>query len=79
MSRFISSKNLIKLFLDIRLTRSSTLALFISTTKSFKLVSRDTIARWIMNTIKKANIATDLFTATTKKLSKLDKGQRQHF
>ena len=79
MSRFISSKNLIKLFLDIRLTRSSTLALFISTAKSFKLVSRDAIARWIMNTIKKANIDTDLFTATTKKLSKLDKGQRQHF
>ena len=48
-----------------RLTRSSDPALFISTTKPFKLVSRDAIARWIKNTIKEANIDTDLFTAHT--------------
>ena len=66
MSRFMSSKKLIKLFLDIRLTRSSDLALFISTTKPFNPVSRDTIPRWIKNTMKDANADTGLFTAHTK-------------
>ena len=49
-------KNLLN-YLDIRLTRSSDPTLFISTTKPFKPVSRDTIARWIKNTMKEANIA----------------------
>ena len=66
MSRVISSKKLINLFLDFRLTRSSDLVLFISTTKSFKSVSRDTIVRWIKNTTKEANIDTRLFTSYTK-------------
>ena len=48
-----------------RLTRSSDPALFISTAKPFKLVSRDAIARWIKNTMKEANIDTGLFTAHT--------------
>ena len=43
-------------YLDIRLTRSSHPALFISTTKTFQPVSRDIIARWIKNTMKEANI-----------------------
>ena len=57
-------KNLLN-YLDIRLTRSSDPALFISTTKPFRPVSRDTIARWIKNTMKYANIDTGLFTAHT--------------
>ena len=58
-----SVKNLLN-YLDTRLTRSSDPALFISTTKPYKSVSRDTIARWIKNT-KDANIDTGLFTAYT--------------
>ena len=52
-------------YLDIRLTSSSDAALFNSTTKPFKPVSRDTITRWIKNTMKEANIDTGLFTAHT--------------
>ena len=62
----MSSKKLIKLFLDIRLTRSSDLALFITTTKTFNPVSRDTIPRWIKNTMKDSNVDTGLFTAHAK-------------
>ena len=54
-------KNLLR-HSDIRLTRSSDPALFISTTKPFKPVSKDTTARWIKNTMKEANIDTGLFT-----------------
>ena len=57
-------KNLVN-YLDIWLRRSSYPALFIFTTKPFKLVSRDAITRWIKNTVKEANIDTSLFTAHT--------------
>ena len=57
-------KNLLN-YLDIRLTKSSDPALFISTTKPYKPVSRDTIARWVKNTMKEANIDTGLFIAHT--------------
>ena len=66
MSRFMSSKKLIKLFLDTRLTRSSDLALFISITKPFKPVSRNTFLRWIKNAMKDVNVDTGQFTAHTK-------------
>ena len=52
-------------YLDIRLPRLSDPALFISTTKPFKPVSTDTIARWIKNVMKEANIDAGLFTANT--------------
>ena len=52
-------------YLDIKLTRSSDLAFFISTTKPFKALSRDAIARWIKNTMKEANIDSGLFTTHT--------------
>ena len=41
-------------YLDIRLTRSSDLPLFVLTTTLFKPVSMDTFARWIKNTMKEA-------------------------
>ena len=59
MSTVMPVKNLLN-YLDIRLIRFS---FFISTTKAFKPVSRDTIVRWIKNTMKEANIDTGLFTA----------------
>ena len=57
-------KNLLN-YLDIISTRLSEPALFISTRKPFKPVSRNTIARWIKNTMKETNIDTGLFTAPT--------------
>ena len=53
-SELFPVKNLLN-YLGIGLTRSSDPALFISTTKPYKPVSRDTIARWIKNTMKEAN------------------------
>ena len=61
--------------LDVRLTRSSDPALFISFTRPFKPVSRDTIARWIKNTIKEANTDTGLSTAYTCRLASTSKAK----
>ena len=67
-------KNLLN-YLDIRLTGSPDPALFISSTEPFKLVSRDTIARWIKNTIKEANIDTGLSTAYACRLASTSKAK----
>ena len=58
-------KNVLNYTSDVRLTRLSYPAPFISTTNPFRPVSRDAIARWIKNTMKEANIDTGLFTAHT--------------
>ena len=49
-------------YLDIRLSRSSDTALFLTTVRPYKGASSDTIARWIKNTMQEAGINTSLFS-----------------
>ena len=48
-------------YLDIRLSRSSDTALFLTTVTPYKGVSSDTIAHWIKNTMQEAGINTGIF------------------
>ena len=49
-------------YLDIRLSRWSDTALFLTTVKPYKGASRDTIACWIKNTMQETGINTALFS-----------------
>ena len=48
-------------YLDIRLSRSSDTALFLTTVRPYKGASSDTIARWIKSTTQAAGVNTGLF------------------
>ena len=48
-------------YLDIRLSRSSDTALFLTTVRLYKGASSDTMARWIKSTMEEAGVNTGLF------------------